>query len=178
MTIIISTGLSSSMLDESGETLGSSMSDGQINIYSGDAPDDADGSIESNVLLVTISDSAQEIGLGKGLRLDLSSLGSLAKPSNQLWSGFAVAKGDASFFRFIQQSDTGKESDTEKRIQGTVSEGGDDLNILSTSIFKDASIEIWHFSLCFYKKGSAEEVMLKRWSIKSILSYFKKSLYG
>ena len=129
MTIKVSTGLRTSMLNKTGESLGASLDDGQIDIYAGAVPADADASIGAATLLVTISDNSQAIVAGTGLNFD------------------TAATGVASFYRFVQQADGGASSTTDKRIQGTISTVGADLNLSSTSLVIAGTQSIDAFSI-------------------------------
>jgi len=147
MTIKVSTGLRTSMLNKTGESLGASLDDGQIDIYAGAVPADADASIGAATLLVTISDNSQAIVAGTGLNFDTAAAGVLSKAAAQTWSGVNAATGVASFYRFVQQADGGASSTTDKRIQGTISTVGADLNLSSTSLVIAGTQSIDAFSI-------------------------------
>ena len=147
MTIKVSTGLRTSMLTAAGESLATSLNDGQINIYAGTVPADADAAIGSATLLVVISDNSQAIGAGTGLDFDAAVAGVLSKAAAQVWSGVNAATGVAVFYRFVQQADTGVLSTTEKRIQGSIATVGADLNLSNTTLTISGTQSIDAFSI-------------------------------
>lgn len=147
MTIKVSTGLRNSMITAAGETLATSLNDGQLNIYAGAVPTDADASIGAAVLLCVISDNSQVIGAGTGLDFDAAVAAVLAKAAAQIWSGVNAVSGTAAFYRFLQQADTGVLSTTEKRIQGSVATVGGDLNLSSVTLTSAATQTIDAFNI-------------------------------
>lgn len=147
MTIKVSTGLRNSMLTAAGESLATSLNDGQLNIYAGTVPADADAAIGSATLLVVISDNSQAIGAGTGLDFDAAVAAVLSKAAAQVWSGVNAATGVAVFYRLIQQADTGVLSTTEKRVQGSISTVGADLNLSNTTLTISGTQSIDAFSI-------------------------------
>lgn len=147
MAIKVSTGLRTSMLTLAGSTLATNLDDGQINIYAGATPADADAALGGATLLVTISDNSQAIGAGTGLNFDVAVAGVLSKAAAQIWSGVNAATGVAAFYRFVKQSDTGVLSTSEERIQGAISTVGADLNLSNTSLTVAGTQTIDAFSI-------------------------------
>ena len=147
MAIKVSTGLRTSMLTLAGSTLATNLDDGQINIYAGSTPADADAALGGATLLVTISDNSQAIGVGTGLIFDAAVAGVLSKAAAQIWSGVNAATGVSAFYRLVKQSDTGVLSTSEARIQGTISTVGADLNLSNTSLTVGGTQTIDAFSI-------------------------------
>lgn len=147
MTISVSTGLRTGMLDAAGDTLSDALNDGQLNIYAGTPPADADASIGAATLLVVISDNSQAIAATTGLDFDAAAAGAVSKAAAQTWSGTVAVTGTAAFYRFIQQADTGVLSTTEKRIQGSISTVGADLNLSNTTLTSAGTQTIDAFSI-------------------------------
>lgn len=104
---------------------------GVIRYYSGTVPATADAALSGNVLLNVISNNAA----GTGISFDpVPVSGVISKNPAEVWRGQNVANGVASFFRFSSLTDAGGASTTEKRLQGTISTVGADLNLSSTTM--------------------------------------------
>lgn len=115
---------------------------GEIKIYSGAAPADADTAV-AGTLLVTIDNG------GVGILLGEPTAGVIGIKSGETWSGVAVAAGAASYFRYVIKGiDTGASSTTEIRLQGSVgTSAGSDLVIPSTTISIGATQTVDQFDL-------------------------------
>lgn len=136
----ISTGLRNALL--SGGSLKATLAGGEIRIYSGTVPADADASIGSATLLVTIKNG------GSGINFAASAAaGVLNKASGETWSGTNAATGTASFFRHVLSADDGSASTTASRIQGTAAVAGADLNLTSVSLTSGATQTIDFYSV-------------------------------
>lgn len=113
-----------------GGCLADVMKDGVIKIYSGSQPADADTTIGSATLLLTLTQSsgawvADAFDNGLDFEQDASSA-VLTKESTETWSGVAVASGEAGFFRhYANATDDGSASTTLPRIDGSVGSSGD-----------------------------------------------------
>lgn len=128
----LSTGLRNTILGVS--SLKAALAGGQLMIYSGTVPADADQALGSAVLLSTIKNG------GSGVNFDTAAVaGSIPKAPGETWSGVNVATGAATFFRHVLSSDTGALSTTALRIQGTVAVAGGDLNLTSVSLSSGAT---------------------------------------
>jgi hypothetical protein len=144
MAFKFSTGSRNKVLDNS--SLKGLLDGGLIKIYSGTVPATADSALGGASLLVTISDN----GTGAGLNLDASAAdGVITKDLSQVWKGVNGASGTASFFRFVQQADTGGESTTEVRVQGVVGLAGADMNLSSVVLASTEEQLIDYFSIAF-----------------------------
>ena len=132
----LSTGLRNYML--SNQSLKDALDDGIISIYAGPPPATADAALDiggDHTLLCVITDNDQGIGAGQGIDFDTAAVdGVLSKAPAQVWSGTNVDTGVATFFRYTAQADDGTLSTSQVRIQGTVAEGGGDMNMASTSL--------------------------------------------
>jgi len=126
----LSTGLRNYML--SNQSLKDALDDGIISIYAGPPPATADAALDiggDHTLLCVITDNDQ------GIDFDTAAVdGVLSKAPAQVWSGTNVDTGVATFFRYTAQADDGTLSTSQVRIQGTVAEGGGDMNMASTSL--------------------------------------------
>lgn len=140
-----STGLRNALLDTS--SLKDLLSGGEIRIYSGSPPANADAAIDgANTLLVTITEDSG----GGGLSFEPSAdAGVLVKSTSQTWSGEVAESGTASFFRFVQDTDTEGESSSEVRIQGGVGTGASDMNLATVALTETETQIIDHFSVSF-----------------------------
>lgn len=143
MTIKTSTGARNKLLDTS--PLRTLFNLGFLKIYDGPVPASADDALDAaNHLLVTISNN----GTGTGLTFAASaSGGAITKTVAETWSGQAITNGTASFYRLVTPSDTGGDSTTEARIQGTVGTSGADLNMTSVSLTTSTSYPVDAFSI-------------------------------
>ena len=122
----ISTGLRNHLL--TGGALSAGLGGGVIRMYSGTEPATADASIGTATLMVTISNN----GAGTGISFEAAPVaGILSKLSTETWLGTLVANGTYSFYRFSAIADTGAESTTEKRVQGTIGILNEDLIVAS-----------------------------------------------
>ena len=63
----------------------------------------------------------------------LPASGSMSK-SSDTWSGTVDTSGTAGYFRIVRPDDDGTESTTQKRLQGTISTSGSELNMSNTSL--------------------------------------------
>ena len=146
MAISFSTALKNDLLDTG--SLKSLFDDGYIEVYAGTVPADADAAIGAATLLVTYSDNDQGVGAGQGLDLDTAAAdGAISKAPAQVWSGTAVASGTATFWRYVQSTDTGAASTTELRMQGTVGGAGADLFVQSTAFTSATLYSLDYFSV-------------------------------
>lgn len=83
-----------------------------------------------------------------GLQFGVSSAGVLPKRSSQTWSGAAVASGTAGWFRFVGSvADSGVIDTTESqmRMDGSISTSGAQLNMSSTTVVALATQTISSF---------------------------------
>ena len=107
-----------------------------------------DAAIGAATLLVTYSDNDQGVGAGQGLDLDTAAAdGAISKAPAQVWSGTAVASGTATFWRYVQSTDTGAATTTELRMQGTVGGAGADLFVQSTAFTSTTLYSLDYFSV-------------------------------
>lgn len=83
---------------------------------------------------VTITDAIYAAdAVGTALNFGPSVSGSMSKTSD-VWSGLVAIGGTAGYFRFVQNSDDGTLSTTQRRMQGTISTSGAELNMDNLSI--------------------------------------------
>lgn len=100
-----------------------------IMIYTGAVPPNADAAIGAATLLCTIS------GTPNGIEFEASSsAGVLLKSAGQAWEGTNSASGNATFFRIVEDTDTGVSSTTEVRLQGTVGILAADLELSNVNL--------------------------------------------
>ncbi len=117
-------------------SLKAALAGGEIRIWSGSPPADADAAA-TGTLLCTIKNA------GAGINFDTAAVGgTLPKAPAETWSGTNVATGVAGYFRHVLAADANDLSTTAIRIQGTVGTGGADLNISSTSLTSGAPCPI------------------------------------
>lgn len=128
MTLRISTGLANRLLDTG--SMRSTMAAGNIKIYTGTEPANADAAATGTLLCtVTINSS------GTGINFDtVAAAGVLAKTPSEIWSGVNAASGVAAYFRHVAAGDTAAISSTQPRLQGNVGVVGADLNLTSVTL--------------------------------------------
>lgn len=146
MAISVSTGLRTAMLDTG--SFKSLFDGGEIRIYSGTPPADADQAVTIGggvALLCTISLNGAG---GGGLNFDTAASGGvITKAPAQTWSGTNVASGTAAWYRHVPTSATNNFSTTERRIQGTIGVAGQDLNFSSVNLTSGAVQTINHYTI-------------------------------
>lgn len=140
MTAVLSTGLRNALLGSA--SLKSSLDGGEIRIYAGTVPADADAAIGAATLLVTIKNG------GSGINFDSAATGGvLLKAPAETWSGTNAASGTASFFRHVVAADTGASSTTALRIQGLCAVAGADINLTSVALTSGATQTLDFYSV-------------------------------
>lgn len=129
MSFISSTGARDALL----AALKDELDGGVINIYDDSAaiPSSPNDAVPGgSVLLCTITNN----GTATGLTLATPSGGVMVKTPSEVWSGTNLASGTAAWYRFVTSTDTGLESTTDVRVQGTVGVLNADLLLASTSL--------------------------------------------
>ena len=121
MALRTSTGLRNHMLVTG--SLKTALDTGNIKVYSGTEPVNADSPVTGTLLLtITINASAT------GLSMDTAAAGGvLAKPVGAVWSGTIAATGTAGYYRHVGPADDGTASTTQPRIQGQVAVVGGEM---------------------------------------------------
>lgn len=98
----------------------------------------------------SVSNMASGVTQVNGLKFGAASSGTLSKDDAQTWSGAAAASGTAGWFRFVgavADSGTTDSTDSQVRIDGSISTSGADLNLTSTAIASGATQTVSAFSL-------------------------------
>lgn len=127
-----STGLRNKLLDTG--SLKATLALGNIKIYGGAIPANADAAV-SGTLLCTITVNSS----GTGISMIASAVNGVLSKAAEVWSGVNAASAAATYFRHVAVGDDGTLSTTQARIQGTVGTAGADLNISSTSLTSGAT---------------------------------------
>lgn len=143
MAIKVSTGLRTKLLDTG--SLKSVMALGFLKLYSGTVPATADAALSGTTLLLTVSVASG----GTGLSLGPTASGGVITKAAETWSGVNAVTGTPTFYRFVAVGDTGVNSTTEARIQGTVGTTGTDL-LLATALLtatQTTTIDSFQFTL-------------------------------
>ena len=141
-----------------GGSLKDVMKDGNLKIYSGSQPANADTAF-SGTLLCTITVGSGAVSANEfanGLEFDAPASGYVEKCSEEVWSGVAGVTGTAGWFRFYANAtDAGGASTTLPRIDGSIGTSGADLNMSSTSIVATSTYTIDSFKLTLpYQYGA------------------------
>ena len=122
-----------------------SFGSGELALYAGAVPADADAALAGATLLASfLSQGNATIVLGAPTD------NTIAMAANDVWKCLnPVASGTATFFRFkVYQYDTGGAQDSEGfvRVQGTVGKSGTDLLMADPVIVAGTAREIKYFS--------------------------------
>jgi hypothetical protein len=99
-------------------------------------------------LTATYANIAGGVTPANGLKFGTAAAGVLPKLASQTWSGVAVATGTAGWFRFVGSiADSGVSDTTESdiRMDGSISTSGAQLNMSSTNIVASATQTISSF---------------------------------
>lgn len=140
MSTKFSTGLWNYMLSTG--ALKAALAGGEIRLYGGTEPARADDSIGSATLLCTVKNA------GAGINFDTAAAARvLVKAPAEAWSSNNVADGVATFFRHVLSGDTGASSTSAVRIQGSIGQGGADLNIGNVTLVNGAPCPIAFYSV-------------------------------
>jgi len=115
-----------------------------LKLYAGTVPDTAEADCTASTLLCTIYVANDGATL---LTFDAAASGVLKKAAAEVWSGTNVASGTASFFRCELAADDQLSDPTQPRFQGTVGEGGSDLNLTSAVLTLSAVQTIDNFNI-------------------------------
>lgn len=106
-----------------------------VRIYSGAVPINADASLGGALLLNEISAG----GTGDPLTFEPTApAGLLRKSVAENWTGNNLSDGTPTFFRLVLPSDTGDQSTTQVRIQGSCGGLGNDLVITELPLEESA----------------------------------------
>jgi hypothetical protein len=136
--LYLSTGLRNGILVTG--SVKNQLDSGFVKIYYGTIPADADATLGSATLILTLTESDDG---STGLTFEgTASNGVLEKTSAESWQGTVVSAGTnaGTFYRWVLTGDTGGASTTEKRIQGTVGAGLDFDMALQSNSFTNAAV--------------------------------------
>lgn len=142
MAFKFSTGLRNGMMGASG--FKALMDNCWVRIYAGTEPATADAALGGATLLDELTVSGDGI---TGLTFGTPANATISKASGEVWSGTAVATGDATFFRVVKTSDTGAASTTDLRVQGSVGELGADMNLSDATFTSGVPFTLNYFSI-------------------------------
>lgn len=127
MTAKFSTGLRNGMLNSTG--FKEAFTTGELRIFGGSAPADADAAETGDLLVIVSKDGAGD-PLGFGTPAD----GVVSKASAETWLGTIDAGGTATHWRLVNAADDGSLSTTLPRVQGTVAAAGADMNLTDPTL--------------------------------------------
>lgn len=140
MAIKTSTGLRAGMLNTSG--VKELLDGGVIRVLSGTPPATADAA-QTGTVLWTISLD----GDGTGLVWEVSGA-EIRKPAAAAWQGPTTA-GTGTYFRVVGSADTGAESSSQPRIQGTVGiSATNDFVVANATFVTDSSVDARVLGAC------------------------------
>lgn len=116
-----------------------------IRLYSGTVPDSPNSQLGvGNNLLCEINASGEAVRFQP---FSASNPTVLTKDLSQSWQGEVLEGGTVTFFRLCKQGDTGSESNSDIRIQGTVGGPSHDLIISNSELVEGAIQRIEYFSM-------------------------------
>jgi len=110
--------------------LAAGITTGEIRIYGGTPPADADADATGNTTLCVVSVN----GAGTALTFSAPSGGTMVKTPAEAWLGTNLLSGTATFYRLVNTSDDDLVTTTLPRVQGTVGLINADLNLATTSL--------------------------------------------
>lgn len=116
---------------------------GSLKIYSGSGvPASADSSIGSAVLLVEV------LADGSALTFESTATGAvLTKNVSEVWESLIATSGVPLFFRYVMPADTGVQSTSEVRMQGSAGGPGSDLYLTQASLVAAEPLRLQYFSI-------------------------------
>lgn len=121
---------------------------GVIRVYSGPVPASADAGLAGNTLLLEIDAE------GAGLTFESTASGAtLTKSLSQIWQANNLANGTATFFRFVKAADTGTQTPSEVRIQGTIGGPAADLTISNATLVQGAPQRLEYFAIALLESA-------------------------
>jgi len=126
----ISTGLRNEIMKVGGKSYADALANCTLHIFSGTQPASADDA-ETGTLLVPITDSSGAFTSGvatNGLNWGDCVAGILSKLASQVWSGVAVASGQAGWFRIYANTVVTGASTTAIRIDGAINLSNAEIN--------------------------------------------------
>ena len=113
-----------------------------LRIYGGTEPTSSAGSTTGNTLLCEINPNGTGLSFLAG-----STPGSISKDPDQVWSANELANGTATFFRLEDSADSGEESQSALRIQGSVGTLTGDMILSNTTFAVGSPRTIKHFTV-------------------------------
>jgi len=118
---------------------------GCIKVYTGAQPSSSDYA-PTGTHLVTIWVNSVD---GDGIHFADPANGIIKKDGSEIWSGLAIASGDAGWFRLQANSDSEANSTLDERIDGAIANSGAELNMSNTAIESGAvqTISIFEVSI-------------------------------
>lgn len=146
MAIKTSTGLRKHMLVDGAFI--SALNGGRILIFGGTPPATADAAATGTVLAeLTVGGDGST-----GLTFDpTTTTGTVSKTPSEVWSEDAIlASGAATHYRFVADGDSGAESTTEVRIQGTAGGlGGEDMFLIEPNLVAGQPFVLEFYRIAF-----------------------------
>ena len=136
-----STGLRNKMLDAN--PFRTVMALGNVKIYGGTEPANADAAIGAATLLTTVTVASGATGLS----FAAAAVNGVIAKAVETWSGTNAASGTATFYRHVAVGDDGLLSTTQARIQGNIATAGADMNLSNVALTAAATQTIDSYSV-------------------------------
>jgi len=123
-------------------SLKAALAGGELRIFGGTVPADANAATTGATLLCTLLDA------GSGINFDTAAAGGvLSKDPGETWTGINAAGGVATFFRHVLSADANDASTTALRIQGTIATAGADMVLGNTTLISGAVQSMPNYSV-------------------------------
>lgn len=113
-----------------------------LRLYSGPVPASPDDKLVGNDMLCEISAGGNPVTFEGSSGAPL-----LTKNLSEVWQGDVAVTGLATFFRLVHPSDTGENSTSEVRVQGTIGGPAADLTISNASLAQGAPQRVEFFAI-------------------------------
>jgi hypothetical protein len=120
------------------------MDGGFLKMYGGAVPATADAALGAAVPLNIITVDGDDV---TGLSFAASAADGIIQKAAEAWEAHNIAGDYATFFRFVLTGDTGTNSTTEKRIQGTIGLVGTDMIMADNLLVNGAPQAVQFFSV-------------------------------
>ena len=142
MSIKTSTGLRNALMTSG--SFKQLMDGGEIRIFAGTIPVNADADTAGAPLLCVIRNGAN------GITFDSTPVdGMLQKNLSETWGGTCVGTGNPTFYRHVLSSDDNAHSLTALRYQGTVGFAGKDMNLTAATLTQGAPQSLEYHAFAF-----------------------------
>lgn len=115
---------------------------GSLKVYAGTPPASADAALGGATLLVEV------LAAGNELTFEPTATGAvLTKNLTEVWESIIAVTGAPAFFRYELPADTGGQSTSEVRVQGTAGGPGSDLFLTDSTLTASEPLRMQYFAI-------------------------------